>query len=285
MARTRSEARREESAKPSRLHHLLLMEFGPMVIFQTLDIPSTVALARSCKAGHRAGQPILAMWKLAVHYEHGALYHLVLSATVPSNKDVAKMLVVWARARTPPVVCRGLEMKMGLEAHLSLSSVKWLHAMGAPLDLRSQIIAAAYGRLDVVTYFHAQGAYGENMIAIAMIAKQHHITEFVLTNYTLRKKVREFIERNAHNALAKGEQELKRHVRRCVTECKARVERSAVLKGHPGHTGTSSKIATEYNRRALLTVAMATRAAREALPRVRDAFLNLGVDAGMQHLE
>lgn len=285
MARTRSEARREESAKPSHLHHLLLIPFGPMVIFQPLDIPSTLALARSCKAGRRAGEPILAMWTRAVNYKHGALYHLVLSATLTPNKDIAKMLVAWARARTPPVECMGLEMKMALECHLSLSSVKWLHAVGARLHPWARIVAAAYGRLDVVTYFHAQGAYGENLISIAIFAKQHHITEFVLNNYTLSQRAREWIERNARNALTKGEQEWKTRVNRCVAECAARMARSALLKGHPIHTDACSKIAREYHRRGLLTLARATRDAREALPRVRDALLQLGVDVGMQHLE
>lgn len=282
MARTRSEARREASSKPSYLHSLLLVPFGTMVVFEPLDIPSTVALARSCKAGHRAGQPILAMWKRSLKYRHGALFHLVLCATLTSHKDIAKMLVVWACARTPPLVCMGLELKMALETHLSLSSVKWLHAMGASLHPSARLTAAVYGRLDVVTYFHAHGAYSESLIAIAIIAKQHHITEFVLTNYTLSQSAREWIERNARNALTKGEQLWKTMVVRCAVERAERAERCAAERAE--RTDTGSKIAMEFKRRDLLTTDRATRDAREALPRVRDAFFQLGVDAGMQHL-
>jgi hypothetical protein len=245
-----------------------------MVVFEPLDIPSTVALARSCKAGHRAGQPILAMWKRALEYRYGALFHLVLCATLTSHKDIAKMLAVWACARTPPLVCMGLELKMALETHLSLSSVKWLHAMGASLHPWARLIAAVYGRLDVVTYFHAHGAYSESLIAIAIIAKQHHITEFVLTNYTLSQSAREWVERNAHNALTKAEQQWRTKVVRCAAERVERAER----------TDTGSKIAMEFKRRDLLTTDRATRDAREALPRVRDALHQLGVDVGMQHL-
>ena len=105
MVHTRAQTRSERLAQPSHLHELMECPDRASELILKLDILSSYALTRSCKAGRLMGakplQKIHTLWKRTVAHAQGPILFLLCNLPV-CTRDAVK-LIHWSK---PWLMCK-----------------------------------------------------------------------------------------------------------------------------------------------------------------------------------